>query len=268
MTEKPATTSTQDRGAGGMRAVERAIQVLNALSERPSGMSLADLARSTGIPMTTLHRLLAVLRSGSLVTETATGLHTVGVGSVVLARAFLDGVDLRAVAKPVMADLVEQTGETCHLGVLASVHIVYLEKSDSPHPVRMHSTVGGTNPAVSTAIGRAILANSPEAVVLDVLDGSERLFGTRPNKKDTAALLARVREVGYSTDLQDNEMGICCIGAPIFDHTGHVVAGLSVSTPASRFDASRVDELGGLIAAAGQRVSRALGWSGVQANVG
>jgi IclR family acetate operon transcriptional repressor len=251
-----------------MRAVERAVQVLNALSERPSGLSLADLARSTGIPMTTLHRLLAVLRSASLVTETDTGLHTVGVGSVVLARAFLDGVDLRDVAKPVMAEVVEQTGETCHLGVLASVHIVYLEKIDSPHPVRMHSTVGGTNPAVSTAIGRSILANSSDAVVLDVLDGSERLFGTSPNKKKTAALLARVRELGYSTDLQDNEMGICCIGAPIFDHTGRVVAGLSVSTPASRFDFSRVDELGALMATAGERVSRALGWSAAQASLG
>lgn len=268
MTAQPGRTSSSDRGPGGMRAVERAVQVLNTLAERPSGMSLADLARATGIPMTTLHRLLAVLRTATLVTETPTGLHTVGVGSVVLARAFLEGVDLRDVAKPQMAEVVKQTGETCHLGVLASVHIVYLEKIDSPHPVRMHSTVGGTNPAVSTAIGRAILANSPEAVVLEVLNGSERLFGMRSDKDDIAIMLERVRQQGYSTDLQDNEMGICCIGAPIFDHTGHVVAGLSVSTPASRFDTSRLAELGGLMAGAGERVSRSLGWSGAQESVG
>jgi DNA-binding IclR family transcriptional regulator len=260
--------STTNGGPAGMRAVERAVHVLNVLSERPSGLSLVDLARSTGIPMTTLHRLLAVLRSASLVAETPTGLYTVGVGSVVLARAFLDGVDLRDVAKPEMAAVVAQTGETCHLGVLASVHIVYLEKVDSPHPVRMHSTVGGTNPAISTAIGRAILANSPESVVLDVVEGSERLFGMRLDKKSIAVLLDHVRASGYSTDLQDNEMGICCVGAPIFDHTGHVVAGLSVSTPASRFDRSCVQEIGGLLAAASGRVSRALGWSGKPANGG
>lgn len=267
MTGEVGHASSNDRGPAGMRAVERAVQVLNTLSERPSGMSLVDLARSTGIPMTTLHRLLAVLRSASLVAETATGLHTIGVGSVVLARAFLDGVDLRDVAKPEMAAVVAQTGETCHLGVLASVHIVYLEKIDSPHPVRMHSSVGGTNPAISTAIGRAILANSPESVVLDVVEGSERLFGMRPDAKELAGLLEQVRLSGYSTDLQDNEMGICCVGAPIFDHTGHVIAGLSLSTPASRFDPSRLDEIGALVAAAGGRVSRALGWSGTQANL-
>ena len=248
-----------------MRSVERALQVLQTLSEHPSGMSLVDLARSTGIPMTTLHRLLAVLRSASLVAETHTGLHTVGVGSVVLARAFLDGVDLRDVAKQEMAALVAHTGETCHLGVLASVHIVYLEKIDSPHPVRMHSRVGGTNPAISTAMGRAILAYSPEPVVQDVLEGTERLFGMGTDAKQMSTLLEQVRVTGFSTDLQDNEMGICCVGAPIFDHTGDVVAGLSLSTPASRFDVRRVEEIGALMAAAGGRVSRALGWSGTQA---
>ena len=245
--------------------MERALQVLQTLSEHPSGMSLVDLARSTGIPMTTLHRLLAVLRSASLVAETHTGLHTVGVGSVVLARAFLDGVDLRDVAKQEMAALVAHTGETCHLGVLASVHIVYLEKIDSPHPVRMHSRVGGTNPAISTAMGRAILAYSPEPVVQDVLEGTERLFGMGTDAKQMSTLLEQVRVTGFSTDLQDNEMGICCVGAPIFDHTGDVVAGLSLSTPASRFDVRRVEEIGALMAAAGGRVSRALGWSGTQA---
>jgi DNA-binding IclR family transcriptional regulator len=268
MNRESGNASMNDRGPGGMRSVERAVQVLNILSEHPSGMSLVDLARSTGIPMTTLHRLLAVLRSASLVAETPTGLHTVGVGSVVLARAFLDGVDLRDVAKPEMAALVARTGETCHLGVLASVHIVYLEKIDSSHPVRMHSRVGGTNPAISTAVGRAILANSPDPVVQDVLEGSERLFGLRPDLSHMSALFEQVRVSGFSTDLQDNEMGICCVGTPIFDHTGHVVAGLSLSTPASRFDAGRVDEIGALMAAAGGRVSRALGWAGTQASVG
>ncbi|MFD1056612.1 IclR family transcriptional regulator [Terrabacter terrigena] len=251
-----------------MRSVERALQVLSTLSERPSGFSLVDLARVTGIPMTTLHRLLGVLRSASLVAETATGLHTVGVGSVVLARAFLDGVDLRDIAKPEMAAVVEATGETCHLGVLASVHVVYLEKIDSPHPVRMHSTVGGTNPAVSTAIGRAILAHSSQAVLREVLEGSERLFGMPFDEQDIDAVLDDVRSSGYSTDLQDNELGICCVGAPVFDHTGRVIAGLSLSTPSSRFDSSRLDQVGALVAAAGERVSRALGWSGTQAEVG
>jgi len=76
-----------------------------------------------------------------------------------------------------------------------------------------------------------------------------------------AAVLEQVRENGYSTDLQDNEMGICCVGAPVFDHGGRVVAGISVSTPASRFDRARLHETGQLMQATAGRVSAALGWA-------
>jgi DNA-binding IclR family transcriptional regulator len=256
------TSSDPGSASASFRSVDRAVTVLNLLATRPSGMSLAELARTSGIPMTTLHRLLAVLREASLVRETDAGLHAVGVGAVVLGRAFLDGVDLREMSKRQMQGLVESTGETCHLGVLASVHIVYLEKVDSPHPVRMHSSIGGVSPAVSTALGRAILAHSPQAAVLEVLRGSERLLDLHLNATEVFELLDEVRERGYSTDLQDNELGICCVGAPIFDHTGRVVAGLSLSTPASRFKTQQLNTVGQLVAAATQEISGSLGWAG------
>ena len=254
--------SSRDRGGGGLRAVERAVEVLNILAQHPSGLSLADLARTSGVPMTTLHRLLGVLRATSLVGETSAGLYAVGSGTVVLARAFLDGVDLREVARPEMAGVVSQTRETCHLGILASVHIVYIEKIDSPQPVRMYSRVGGTNPALSTAIGRAILAHSPASVVDEVVEGSRRLFGESVRAEDVHAVLEQVRRDGYSTDLQDNELGICCVGAPVFDHSGRVVAAISLSTPASRFDRARLDDTGHLVQSAAGRISAALGWAG------
>ena len=246
----------------GMKALERAVQVLGILVEHPSGLSLSELAKVSGVPITTLHRILVVLRETSLVAETATGTYAVGVGSVVLARAFLDHVDLREVARPVMAQVVEDTKETCHLGVLASVHIVYLDKVDSPYSVRMHSRVGATSPATTTAIGRAILAHSAPQVLEDVLAGSRSLFGTAPDPEGFAEALDRVRSSGYSTDLQENEIGICCVAAPIFDHAGRVVAGMSVSAPASRFDADSVPERGAILSRAAALVSTGLGWSG------
>ena len=246
----------------GLRSVERAVEVLGILAEHPSGLSMADLARSSGVPMTTLHRLLGVLRAASLVAETGAGLYVVGPGTVVLARSFLDGLDLREAARPEMASVVSHTSETCHLGILASVQIVYIEKVDSPQPVRMYSRVGGTNPALTTAIGRAILAHSPAPVVDEVLEGSRRLFGDGMRVHDVHAVLADVRRDGYSTDLQDNELGICCVGAPVFDHGGRVVAGISLSTPASRFDGARLDETGRMMRSAADRISAALGWTG------
>jgi DNA-binding IclR family transcriptional regulator len=251
-----------DRGGGGLRSVERAVEVLNILAEHPSGLSMADLARTSGVPLTTLHRLLGVLRTASLVAETAAGRYVVGSGTVVLARAFLDGLDLREAARPEMASVVSRTSETCHLGIRASVQIVYIEKVDSPHPVRMYSRVGGTNPALTTAIGRAILAHSPAPVVDEVVLGSRRLFGDGFPVQNVHAVLEQVRGKGYSTDLQDNELGICCVGAPVFDHADRVVAGISLSTPASRFEQGRLDETGQVVREAADRISAALGWAG------
>ncbi|MQA85560.1 MAG: helix-turn-helix domain-containing protein [Streptosporangiales bacterium] len=250
------------RGPEGLRALERATTILRTLAERPAGLSLVDLAKATELPMSTVHRLLGVLRQVDLVRETPAGLHALGPGTVVLAGAFLDGLDLRAEAQPAMRRIVDATGETCHLGVLAAAHIVYLEKIDSPQSVRMVSRVGGTNPALTTAIGRSILAYSPDEVVAETLEASERLLVTRMDPERLRHLLESVRRDGYSTDLEDNEVGICCVGAPIFDHLGGVASALSVSAPTVRFDRSRAPELGRLVRAEADTVSRALGWTG------
>ncbi|WBB80335.1 IclR family transcriptional regulator [Micromonospora sp. WMMD882] len=250
-----------ERGPDGLRAVERAVAVLHALADCPQGAALTELGKATGIPTTTLHRILGVLRGIALVRETADGRYALAAGTLTLARAYLDGLDLRQEALAVMRPLAERLGETSHLGVLALTHIVYIEKIDSPKPVRMHSRVGQTNPALTTAIGRAILAHSPRHVVDEVALAHGRLTGEPVPRADLDALLARVRADGYACDLQENELGISCVAAPIFDHTGHVVAGLSVSAPAARFDAVGVARLGPQVAAAAADVSGQLGWT-------
>ncbi|HEX3792742.1 MAG TPA: IclR family transcriptional regulator [Pseudonocardiaceae bacterium] len=241
------------RGPDGLRAVRRAADLLAVLARYPAGISLADLARTTDYPMTTVHRILGVLRETGLVRETPDGQHALGAGTVVLAGSFLDGLDVRAQARPVLLRLAEESAETCHLGVLAGPLIVYIDKIDSRHPVRMVSRVGGTNPASTTAIGKSILAWSPQA---------DRLAAAAEGSTVDDSVLATVRTKGFATDLEGNEPGICCVGAPIFDHAGQPIAALSVSTPTARFAAERVDEFGALVRDRADEVSRGLGWRG------
>lgn len=256
------TVPNIERGPDGLRAVERAAAVLQALAERPSGTALTELGKATGIPTTTVHRMLGVLRGAALVRETADGRYALAAGTVALARAYLDGLDLRQEALEVMRPLSERTGETSHLGVLALVHVVYIEKVDSPSPVRMYSRVGQTNPVLTTAIGRAILAYSPGHVVDEVVQAQARLTGETVDRAGLDALCARVRVDGYACDLQENEIGISCVAAPIVDHSGHVVAGLSISAPAARFDAEGAARLGPQVRAAAAELSGRLGWRG------
>ncbi|GIG90452.1 IclR family transcriptional regulator [Plantactinospora endophytica] len=254
--------ANNERGPDGLRAVERTVGVLRALAGSPAGASLTELVTATEIPATTLHRMLGVLRGTALVRETADGRYALAAGTMTLARSYLDGLDLRQEALTVMRPLSAQTGETCHLGVLALAHVVYIEKIDSPSRVRMYSRVGQTNPALTTAIGRAILAHAPAHVVDEVIEAYGRLSDEPVDRGDVDALLARVRTDGYARDLQESELGICCVAAPVFDHTGHVVAGLSISAPATRFDAEAADRLGPQVRAAATELSGALGWSG------
>ncbi|MDG4832795.1 IclR family transcriptional regulator [Solwaraspora sp. WMMD1047] len=254
------TMANSERGPDGLRSVERTAAVLQALTQTPSGASLTELSRATGIPTSTLHRMLGVLRGVALVRETADGRYALAAGTVTLARSYLDGLDLRQEALKVMRPLAELTGETCHLGVLALVHVVYIEKVDSPSPVRMYSRVGQTNPALTTAIGRAILAHSPGHLVDEVVEANARLVGEPVARADVEALLAAVRADGFARDLQENEVGISCVAAPVFDHTGHVVAGVSISAPATRFDATAAGRLGPQVRAAADEISQQLGW--------
>ncbi|MGX7672396.1 IclR family transcriptional regulator [Plantactinospora sp. DSM 117369] len=254
--------ANNERKPDGLRAVERTVAVLRALAESPPGASLTELVKATEIPATTLHRMLGVLRGTALVRETVDGRYALAAGTMTLARSYLDGLDLRQEALGVMRPLSAQTGETCHLGVLALVHVVYIEKIDSPSPVRMYSRVGQTNPALTTAIGRAILAHSPAHVLDEVIEAHGRLSGEPVVRADIDALLAGVRADGYARDLQESELGICCVAAPVFDHTGHVVAGLGISAPATRFDAEAAGRLGPQVRAAAADLSGQLGWSG------
>ncbi|WP_166791308.1 IclR family transcriptional regulator [Cryobacterium sp. Hh7] len=248
------------KGPEGLGAVDRAGHILFTLAAHPQGIGLAELSRETGITMTTAHRLLATLRKRNLVRETPDGLQALGAATLVLSGAFLDGLDVRSEARPFLVSLRDETNETCHLGVLASPQIVYIDKIDSTRRVRMVSQVGGTGPAFSTAIGKSFLAYASTEVLDNVLRETNSRRVEAVNAVALQATLTQDRSRGFSTDLEENEPGICCVGAPIMDSSGRVVAGMSVSTPRERFDLAGLDRLGANVRAKADEISRTLGY--------
>ncbi|MDN4612943.1 IclR family transcriptional regulator [Leifsonia sp. F6_8S_P_1B] len=250
------------KGPDGLRALDRAMSILFLLASRPQGISLAEIARETGITLSTVHRMVGALRERRLVRETPNGMQALGPASLVLARGFLGGLDFRVEALPVMSELRERTGEAIHLGTLASPHIVFVDKLETVHAVRTASRIGGTAPAVLTSLGRAILAYSPQPVVDSVREATINLLGREIAADVLEAVLRDTRERGYAVDREENEPGVDCVGAPIFDDTGRVIAAISVSVPAERFDDQRMAVIGELVADAARRVSSAIGHQG------
>jgi DNA-binding IclR family transcriptional regulator len=133
--------------------------------------------------------------------------------------------------RDVLQRLAAQTSETVHLALADFPSIVYVDKVDSPHPVRMFSRIGNQQPAYSTSVGKAMLAHaSTETVEMVISNGmpartSQTIITADRLRKE----LAVIRERGYSIDDIENEEGIRCVAAPIFDQSGTSLSGISVS---------------------------------------
>lgn len=260
---KRHSTSSADPVAGS-RTVDRALAVLLEVGERGSdGLSLAECAAVLGFSKPTTHRVLRTLTArGFLRADRERGVYTLGVASLRLGMDFLVQLDVRREALPLLRELADETGETVHLGVLEGSDVVYVEKVESRHAVRMFSRIGHTMPAYSTGVGKAILAFLPP----EALDAAlpERLVARRPRTiTDPAALRAQLAEIrgrGYSIDDCENEEGIRCVGAPVLDHAASVVAAISVAGPETRVTQERVPDLGGLVSAAALALSLRLGY--------
>lgn len=257
-----ATTPTP--ATGETKALVKAVAALDALLAAPEGRSLAELARETGLSKATAHRLLGGLLDAGLVRALGEGRYALGPRCLVLGAGFLAGVDLRREALPAIHELAERTGETVHLGVLSGTQVVYIEKVDSRHSIRLHSRVGATQPALSTGLGRAILAHAGDALVEAALAGGveARTPNTVTDPAALRALLARVRDEGVAIDDVENEPGIRCVAAPVLDHAARPVAAISVTGPEQRVTPAEARRLKPIVRAAAQEVSRRIGWRG------
>lgn len=252
--------------AGSAKNLVRALALLRVLSERPEGMSLAEISRLGALPKPTAHRLLSVLAEAGMVRENGRGGYGLGPECLVLGSAFLDGLDLRREAREVLEALVERTGETCHLGIRDGDRVVYVEKVESPQMVQLRSRVGLIAPLHTTALGKVLLAHGVEAEVEAEVEAmfaagvEKRTANTITDLDEFRVSLGLIRERGFAVDDVENEEGIRCVAAPVFDHEGKAVASISVSGPEYRVPSERLEDLGKEVSEAALTLSRRIGY--------
>lgn len=248
--------------AGSAKNLVRALAMLRVISQHAEGLSLTEICRRSEISKPTAHRLLGVLGEAGMVREVGRGSYGLGPQCLVLGSAFLDGLDLRREAKEVLEELVATTGETCHLGIRDGDRIVYIEKVESSKLVQLKTRVGLTNPLHSTALGKVLLAYDEDAEIKSMFArGVER---RTPNTiTDFEAFRAELEEVckrGFAVDDVENEEGIRCVAAPVFDHEERVVASISLSGPEYRVPPERLEDLGKEVSEAALTLSRRIGY--------
>jgi IclR family acetate operon transcriptional repressor len=212
-------------------AVQRAIAILDELAKARTELGTNEIARRTGINMSTISRILATLVGGGLVDHvTSTGRYRLGVGVVRLANAA--GLDIRSLARPHLEELGKLTAETATLSVPGEHEALTLDFVQSPLSVRSVAEVGRTSVAHATAVGKVFLAHGGK-----LPDGALTAF-TERTIMDRAVLeveVATIRTRGWAQALGEREEDLNAVAVPVLGRSGQLVAILGVQGPAVRF---------------------------------
>ncbi|MEU5695893.1 IclR family transcriptional regulator C-terminal domain-containing protein [Actinosynnema sp. NPDC020468] len=223
-----------ERGAHHVQSLERGLAVIRAL--RPTGLTLTDVAKSTGLTRAAARRfLLTLVDLGYVRTD---GKHFSLTARVLdLGYAYLAGLPLPDVARPHLERLSAQVGESSSVSVLDGADVVYVARCAVSRIMAVSITVGTRFPAYATSMGHVLLAGLP-AAELDRYLASTRLepltAHTTTSPERLRARLVEVRERGWALADQELEEGLRSVAAPLRDRAGRVVGALNISTHASR----------------------------------
>lgn len=243
-----------DGGSAGMGGLDRAAAILGAFDAAHRELTLAALVARCGMPRSTTHRTAErMIRLGWL--DKPEGRYRIGNRLFEISGLAPIRHELREAVLPFLQDLHVATKITVQLGVLDGAQVLVVEKITGHRPMPMLSQVGGTIPAHCSALGRAMLAYS-EAAVVDAVVAAGMVARTPRTLTTRVALLrelAAIPDRGWAAEREEGNVGVSCVGAPLFGPLGNVAAALSVTGPTALVKPDRVGPAVRLAAAAATR---------------
>ena len=245
-------------------SLQRGLRMLQLLSQAGKGLPASEIAKLSNLPVSTAHRFLVNLEAGGFISKDELNNYHLGVACVSLGQSAREQLDIRKVSLAHLEQLNRSTRETVHLTIRHRLTAVYIEKLDSPEPLRIHSRIGASVPLYCTAVGKVMLAymdDQEQEQIVNQLELRRFTENTVGSIQELHAQLIRVKKDGFACDLEEHEPHIRCIAAPIWDHSGAVNASLSVTGPAVRMSTARLREIAALVREAGLKISSELGFS-------
>lgn len=251
---------------GKVQSIDRALNLLEVLAERPDGMSITELSQQLDLAKSTTHRLLFTLLERNYVEQDeTTAMYSLGLRCVALSTSMLNSIDIRKIARDSLVELSERSKEVVHLCIHDKNEAVYIDKVESDQTIRMYSQVGRRVFMHCSGVGKALLSGFEKEEVDSLINEKGLPRFTKTTITDREALhkhLQLIRERGYAIDENEHEKGIRCIAAPIYDFHGKVIAAISIAGPADRVTKERVhNELAKLILEKTSEVSAKVGYT-------
>jgi len=215
-----------------MKSLEKVFKIVDLLDEKTE-LKFTEVVNLSNLNKSTVYRILKILLKYRYVTKNEKILkYKIGPKFLNIASTMIGNMEIREIAQPYINQLSKVTSETIHLGALIAGEVIYIDKKESIHGMRMVSQIGRSVPFYCTGLGKAILAFQPEYFIEETINKSNLVKFTKntiTNKKELLKEIDEIRTQGIALDREEHEKGVCCIAAPIRDHWGNVSAALSIS---------------------------------------
>jgi IclR family transcriptional regulator, KDG regulon repressor len=241
-------------------SIARALAVLEFLDASPRGWNISELSRKLQVPKSTMHLILLTLeRLGYVSREPGSRDYSLSVKVCELGRSLLRNVQLPDIALPHLEDLVRQVRLTAHLAILEHDQAIYVQKVDCPGLIKFDTYVGKRTNLHCTAVGKVLLAYSPEQKSNHILEREP--FARYTRHTITSAILLRkelvkVRQHGYAIDDEEEELDVRCVAVPVFRPTGEFVAALGVTGTVGQLRPEMIDSVANRMRDTGQSIIR------------
>ena len=219
--------------ASRVQVLDRALDLIELLATSENGLSIADLSAATGLPKSTVHRILSTYADRHYIEKDAeTSIYHLGHKFVEIASLYLNKIVLKTEAAPIMHELATTFNAISYLGVLENNEVMYLERAEQFNSLRLYTQIGKREPIYCTALGKVLMAFLPDLEFEHIarqLSYEPYTAHSITNYEDFQKEVRLVRSRGYAVDREEHTIGSSCLAVPIFDYTRKVMAGMSIS---------------------------------------
>ncbi|SCJ69398.1 Pectin degradation repressor protein kdgR [uncultured Eubacterium sp.] len=246
-----------------VQSIDRALDIIEVLSQENDGLGVTEIASRIGLPKSTAHRIIATMAERGYLSRTDKGVYKIGLKLIEAVSCYINSLELQTEARPYVAQITAELGLTSHLGVLDGDQVVYIEKMDVFSNVRMYSQIGVRVHSYSCSLGKCLLSNFSANQIRKIMANCSFMRFTKKTLGSVDELLAdldKVRSRGWAIDDEEAEIGHRCIGAPIYDYRGDIIAAISASGPTSILTEDRIESVAQYVRKQALEISKSMGY--------
>lgn len=247
-----------------VQSVERTFAIVELLSDHYDGLGITDISSGVDLHKSTVHRLLGTLiYKGYVIQDPNTNKYRLSLKLYELGCKRVENIGILEASKPYTKALMQSVNEVVHLVIRDGIDIVYIDKVEANNTIRMASRIGKRSPLYCTSVGKAMLANMSISDIKKIWDQSKIEKFTENTIVDFEKFVEEldvVRKEGYAEDDEENEIGVRCVGAPIFNRKGEIEGAISVSGPSIRVTKDKVKDIADEVKKYAKQISQELGY--------